>query len=275
MLAAFPQKYFDWCRMTAAISVQGTVTAVNRVRNIRWGVSSNGGIYEQHMAPAINSPYVLGNFTASRLIANAVDTENWTSEFSLGSKAGTVQPPTGTYFQAVGYDQAYGSSGTTPLYNTIINKPDEDDDIAKYGNAVYLSPAGSHKTDWRDNIDVPSSLLKNGVVSTGNIGVYHDLEGKNYNTICYVAPVLPTGSNQSVQSLEITHTVIGEFKTDQMWLQTFSATDDHESWVEAFKLIGTMKHASRRPDPAYYWSTINWIKKKARMIETAGPMVVW
>lgn len=276
-VAAIPQYLFDWCRPVVTISVQGaapaaTTSIVNKTRNIRWGVSHNGGTWAQSMAPGFGSPTTLANFTESRLIANAIDAENWTSEFSIGSKAGVVGGSGGSYFQNLGFDQAMGGK---PLYDTIITKPDEDDDIAKFGNHCYLCPQGSSKFAWRDNIDTPSTLATGGVLLLSNVGAYHDLEGKNYNVFCYVSPGVNTAGTQTAQQLQLTQTVICEWKTEQIWLQRFDATDDIESWIDAVKLLGKMKHSARRPDMAYYWSTLGWKKDNARKLQDAGPMVVW
>ncbi len=259
-LCALPCALRDEVRLVGNVSIVSTVTSVptniDIVRNISWGVMSCGGQLTSQMMNGVNSPFVIGQYTATRLIANSTDADNWTSEFSLGARAGSVQFPVNQYYGNQGFDQGGSpSQNGTGVYNTVANQPDEETDILKFGNYRYLCPAGTGRFAWRDNVDTVSTLYApvSGPFTGTTVMVSYDLEMRNQYIQVFVSPGV--GGNQAAQMLEITHTVMAEALTQSVTLQTHMATATPDQWAEAARRLGSCKHSGRKPDPEYFFST--------------------
>ncbi len=250
-LCALPSALRDEVRLQGSVSITQALNNVDTVRNVSWGVVSCGGQLTSQMMNGINSPFVIGQYSQTRLISCATDADNWTSEFSIGARAGSVQFPVGQYYGNFGLDQ--GNS-----YNGVANQPDEDTDVLKFGNSRYLCPAGSGRFTWRENVSTVSTLYSpsTGVFTGTLVMVSYDLEGRNQYIQVFVSPGV--GGTQAAQMLEIEHTVMAEALTSSITLQTHQATTSIDVWTEAAHRLARCKHSARKPDPAYYFSTENY-----------------
>lgn len=249
-----PTYYSDYYGYDASAVLADTGLGAITQRKIRIGHISFAGSWRHCMAPAINNSGTLSNWSATRLLASSLYAENWTSMYSLGAKAGFYQPEIGTHWQACGVDDRETTGGP---YNFITSHFEEEDDTLKEGMYCFLQPGGLDRLQWRNNLQVASTL--HGVATDHTIAVKFDLDDRNFCMQTLVSPGIQ--GNQAAQAVELQFNVGWEGKTEQQILfRSYPATDP-EDWDAATKRTARMKHAYKGPDVDHFLATEGWRRR--------------
>lgn len=247
---------------------------LNIKRSIRIGQTTCGGYMGHNMVPAINTPSLVGLWSATRMLASSLNAENWTSYFALGAKVVFRQAEIGTFWQAQGIDQNLPGGP----YQFNASQPGEEDDTFKRGERGFLGIAGRERLFWRTNMDITSTNLPTaqfGTQSQGNFNISFSLRDRNYAIQVLVSPGIGmaaqgngvTGGIQAPQALEITFTNQWEAKTQPGAAQVLARrlpVGTEEIWNRAAARVATMKRAGRSLDAnmEYYLASENWQVRK-------------
>lgn len=255
-----PTRYSDYYGYDASCVLAATTQGAVARRSIRLGHMSFAGSMKHQMVPAVNSSSVLSMWSATRLLASSIYAENWTSSYSLGAKAGYYQPELGTHWQACGFDDGAITGGP---YNFITSHFEEEDDTLKEGMYGFLQLGGEDRMQWRNNLQVASTL--HGVATDHVIQVSFELDDRNFCMQTLVSPGV-TG-NQAAQAVELQFNAGWEGKTEQQILFRAFPQTDPEDWNLATKRTARMKHAYKGPDLAYFMQTEGWRRRgQARFV---------
>lgn len=262
---------------TAASQPSGFTANINIKRSLRVGQTTCGGYMGHQMVPAINTPSLVGLWSATRMLAAALNAENWTSFYALGAKVVFRQAEIGTFWQAQGIDQ--NLPGGPYAFNA--SQPGEEDDTFKKGERGYLGIAGKERMIWRTNMDITSTNLPTaqfGTQTQGNFNIGFSLRDRNYAVQVLVSPgvsTTATGNIQPPQSLEITFTNQWEGKTQPGASQILARrlpVGTEEIWARAATRVATMKRAgpSMSASMEYFLATENWmlLKQNGRWMGT-------
>jgi hypothetical protein len=249
-----PTRYSDYYGYDAGCVLATTTGGNQAKRSIRIGHMSFSGTMKHQMVPAVNSSAVLSMWSATRLLASSIYAENWTSSYSLGAKAGYYQPELGTHWQACGFDDGAITGGP---YNFITSHFEEEDDTLKEGMYGFLQLGGEDRMQWRNNLQVASTL--HGISTDHVIQVSFELDDRNFCMQTLVSPGV-TG-NQAAQAVELQFNAGWEGKTEQQILFRAFPQTDPEDWNLATKRTARMKHAHKGPDLAYFFQTEGWRRR--------------
>lgn len=282
VIAMFPIATSDNYYWTVqAISANGNGDTVDQVKKtIKVSQISGGGYFGHHMAPAINKISQLANWDSTRLLATSISAENWDKLEDRGGKAVWLQAPLGSFWQARGIDPP-PSGGVPNPYTFNASQKGEEKDTYAFGYRAWLAQTGRDCYVWRDNLDVPSTLVPTqftgGPPSGDTFKAEYRLKGRNFGMHILLSPGLGTSvtavvasqvsttvnaSPQAAQQAEITIATVWEGKTEEQTLARRYPIGNPDIWDAACKRAAHMKRAGRVPtDDTYmdrYYKSEGW-----------------
>lgn len=274
IIAMFPIGTSDnyyWTVQCASVNGNGdTVESVKKT--IKVAQVSGGGYFGHHMAPAINKVSQLANWDSTRLLATSIDAENWDKLADRGGKACWLQAPLGSYWQARGIDPPPGGGVPNPYTFNSSQKGEEKDTYA-FGYRAWLAQTGRDCYVWRENLDIPSTLVPQSFTTGPPSGdvfkAEYRLRGRNFGLHILLSPgVNVVGSStvtvtpQAAQQAEITINTVWEGKTEEQTLALRYPIGNPDIWDKACKRAAHMKRAGRVPSTDtymdYYYKSEGW-----------------